>query len=299
MLYIYGDIFESPAQVLVNPVNTVGVMAKGLPNDFKRFFPEMFTQYQAQCQADQFHVGQLMLVRTPHKWILNLPTKQHFQADARLEFIEAGLKRFIEVFADAGITSVSFPMLGVGDDNLDWDEVRPVIEFYLRSLPIPTYVHIMDSQDPFFPERRNLRRLRTRLNHYLTHVSFEQFWDDLLGVLQTHRTFRTLDSGASFRVKNPPNKIALQIRAKGVDGYISERLLQDWWRFMQRVGYALPIHFPSGLDTLAPYLISLTQHLPYVYPRTIQRIGGDKEIGLLYQAEVERQKEFFALESIN
>lgn len=96
--YVATSLFESPAQTLVNTVNTVGVMGKGIANDFRRLYPDMFERYQAFCAGGKFAVGQLYLYRTPHKWVLNFPTKQHWRSPSRMEWIEAGLQKFLDTF---------------------------------------------------------------------------------------------------------------------------------------------------------------------------------------------------------
>ena len=142
--YVYGDIFYSPARVLVNPVNTVGAMGSGLAQDFKRFFPEMFEEYRELCQRDELGIGQLFLYRSSHKWILNFPTRRHFRAESSLEYIEEGLKKFALAYADQNITSISFPSLGTGEEGLVWDDVRPLMESYLNPLPLSIYIHLED-----------------------------------------------------------------------------------------------------------------------------------------------------------
>jgi O-acetyl-ADP-ribose deacetylase (regulator of RNase III) len=140
--YVEGDIFDSKAQTLVNPVNTVGVMGKGLAAEFKRRYPQMFREYWALCQSGRFTVGQLWLYRASDKWILNFPTKRHWRDKSRLEDIETGLQRFVATYEDNGITSIAFPMLGSGLGGLNWEtEVRPLMERYLQALPMPIEIY--------------------------------------------------------------------------------------------------------------------------------------------------------------
>lgn len=141
--YIEGDIFQSSAQVLVNPVNTVGVMGKGLAKEFKRRYPDMFKQYKTLCNNQEFDIGLLWLYQSPDKWILNFPTKKHWRGKSKLEYIEVGLKKFAETYESKNIISISFPMLGCGLGELDWEsQVRPLMEGYLKDLPIDVSVYI-------------------------------------------------------------------------------------------------------------------------------------------------------------
>lgn len=142
--YMVGDLFTSPAKVLVNPVNTVGVMGKGIAKDFKRIYPEMFEKYQYFCEQGMFNVGQLWLYKAPHKWILNFPTKKHWRDKSKIEYLEAGLQKFADTYDSKGMLEVSFPMLGCGHGGLDWEkEVQPLMEKYLQPLPINVYIHVL------------------------------------------------------------------------------------------------------------------------------------------------------------
>ncbi len=141
--YLTNDLFESYAQVLVNAVNTVGVMGKGIALEFKRKYPEMFKEYQALCKSGVFDIGQLWLYKSPEKWILNFPTKRDWRDPSKIEYIEAGLKRFVEMYEEEDITSISFPRLGSGLGGLNWEnEVQPLMEKYLSPLPLEVIIHI-------------------------------------------------------------------------------------------------------------------------------------------------------------
>jgi O-acetyl-ADP-ribose deacetylase (regulator of RNase III) len=161
--YVDFSLFESPAQVLVNTVNTVGVMGKGIAKEFKNIYPEMFAEYQQLCEKGQLDIGQLWLYKTPHKWILNFPTKKHWRYPSKSEYIEAGLQKFIQIYVDARITSISFPMLGCGNGELDWEaQVRPLMEWYLKELPIQIFIHVKMSHSSFVPEHRDPAEIRAK-----------------------------------------------------------------------------------------------------------------------------------------
>lgn len=143
--YKSGDIFTSDMQTLVNPVNTVGVMGKGLAKQFKIRFPSMFEAYKAACGNHTLGIGDLHLYRADDKWILNFPTKAHWRAQSKLEYIEAGFTRFSEIYQQGEITSIAFPMLGCGLGGLDWKaEVKPLMEQYLKDLNIPVEIYTTD-----------------------------------------------------------------------------------------------------------------------------------------------------------
>ena len=140
--YLKGNIFDSGAQVLVNPINTVGVMGKGLALDFKQRYPRMFDLYRDACRAGLLHVGEPMLYRSSEQWVLLFPTKAHWKEPSRLEWIETGLQKFVERYKSKGITSIAFPKLGCGNGGLNWMEVKEVMERYLGELPIEVYVYM-------------------------------------------------------------------------------------------------------------------------------------------------------------
>lgn len=140
--YVEGDIFSSPAQVIVNPVNTVGVMGKGLALDFKKRYPKMFDKYKHICEIDKFKIGNLMIHYAPDHWILLFPTKNHWRNPSKLEYIEKGLLKFIDKYADKGIQSIAFPKLGCGNGELRWEDVKPLMEKYLAQIPIDIYIYV-------------------------------------------------------------------------------------------------------------------------------------------------------------
>ena len=138
--YIEGNIFSSPAQVIVNTVNTVGVMGKGLALSFKKRYPGMFEVYRRACERKQLTIGKLMLYYAPDHWILMFPTKENWRNPSKLEYIEAGLQKFVNTYAQKNITSIAFPKLGCGNGELSWDAVKPLMEKYLKPLPIAVYI---------------------------------------------------------------------------------------------------------------------------------------------------------------
>jgi len=153
LTYETGDLFQSPAQVLVNAVNTVGVMGRGIALAFKRLYPEMFEVYRGLCANGQFDVGQLWLYKTTGKWVLNFPTKRDWRHKSRLDYIELGLQKFVGAYAQKGIQSIAFPLLGCGSGGLDWEsQVRPLMEQHLKDLPIAVYI-CLNTQGGSNPDR--------------------------------------------------------------------------------------------------------------------------------------------------
>lgn len=130
--YKTGDILQENAEALVNTVNCVGVMGRGIALQFKKAFPENFKAYAKACKREELQPGRLFIYRTqrmmPPYYIINFPTKRHWKGQSRLEDIQSGLKSLAEVVRKKNIRSIAMPPLGSGLGGLDWQQVRPLIE---------------------------------------------------------------------------------------------------------------------------------------------------------------------------
>ncbi len=134
---VIGDLFESQAQTLVNTVNCVGVMGKGVAEQFKKRFPEMFEDYKSRIDRKAVRLGEPYLYRDSSGIrIINFPTKAHWRSPSRLADIERGLDYLAAHAAQWGITSLALPPLGCGNGGLEWSEVGPLIYSKLHDLPI-------------------------------------------------------------------------------------------------------------------------------------------------------------------
>ncbi len=137
--FTQGNLLDAEVEALVNTVNTVGVMGKGIALMFKEVFTENFKLYKRACDRGEIRVGRIFATERKDvmggpKWIVNFPTKQHWRSPSRLEWIEEGLadlRRFIEEHA---VHSIALPPLGSGNGGLDWQEVRPLIMRELERL---------------------------------------------------------------------------------------------------------------------------------------------------------------------
>ena len=137
-----GDLLGSRAQTLINTVNCVGVMGKGVALLFKNAYPEMFLDYKARCDRKELRLGKPYLYRVNAKrWIINFPTKGHWRNNSALKDIETGLRYLAENATAWGISSLAIPSLGCGNGNLSWGEVYPLITHYLRPLGIAIEVY--------------------------------------------------------------------------------------------------------------------------------------------------------------
>ncbi len=139
---VVGDMFESKAQTLVNTVNCVGIMGKGIALEFKNRFPDMFEDYRMRCEAREVRLGQPYVYRrlTP-PWILNFPTKDRWRSASRIEDIIAGLDYLHQHYHEWGITSLAVPPLGCGQGQLEWRVVGPTLCRYLKRLDVPVELY--------------------------------------------------------------------------------------------------------------------------------------------------------------
>lgn len=139
-----GNLLEAKADVLVNTVNTVGVMGKGIALMFKERFPENFRQYAAACKAQKVRTGEMFVTRVNEldgpQWIVNFPTKQHWRSPSQLAWVIEGLKDLRKFLTENNVSSIAIPPLGAGNGGLDWDKVKPEIEKELGQLDIDILV---------------------------------------------------------------------------------------------------------------------------------------------------------------
>jgi O-acetyl-ADP-ribose deacetylase (regulator of RNase III) len=133
-----GDILKSESEAIVNTVNCVGMMGRGIALQFKNAYPENFKAYADACKREEVRPGRMFVFETgqltPPRYIINFPTKRHWRGRSRIEDIDSGLVALAEVIRAKGIRSISLPPLGSGLGGLDWADVRPRIEAALRPL---------------------------------------------------------------------------------------------------------------------------------------------------------------------
>ena len=145
--YKNGDMFNEPTEAIVNTVNCVGVMGKGVALEFKRRWPDNFRAYKRLCDGKQLSPGKMFIFDNndfldegKHRYLINFPTKQHWRSRSKIEYVRDGLVDFVRQIRGLGIESVSVPPLGCGNGGLDWLEVRPLIEEAVVELPNVKFV---------------------------------------------------------------------------------------------------------------------------------------------------------------
>lgn len=144
--FLTGDMLQTKADALVNPVNTVGIMGKGIALQFKEAFPRNYKLYKEACDKKLLMPGTLLPVWDTsllhgEKLIVNFPTKMHWKQSSRIEYIEQGLIALQELIVNKDIQSIAIPPLGCGNGGLDWNEVKPMIIKYLEHIPIKVLVY--------------------------------------------------------------------------------------------------------------------------------------------------------------
>ncbi len=161
--FTQGNLLETRVEALVNTVNTVGVMGKGIALMFKERFDENFRRYAAACKAKEVQTGK-MFVTPVHeldgpRWIVNFPTKQHWRAPSRLEWVIDGLQDLRRFLIEQQVKSIAIPPLGAGNGGLEWTEVREQIERALGDLDIDILVFEPTKQYQNVAKRAGVEKL--------------------------------------------------------------------------------------------------------------------------------------------
>ncbi|WP_119790746.1 macro domain-containing protein [Flavobacterium anhuiense] len=136
-----GNIFDSRAQTLVNTVNCVGIMGKGLALQFKKKYPDMFRVYQDICNKRCLDIGKLWLYKTDHRWILNFPTKYDWRNPTEESYLKLGLEKFMATYKQKEITSIAFPLLGASNGGLPPERSLEIMMHYLKDCEIPVTIY--------------------------------------------------------------------------------------------------------------------------------------------------------------
>lgn len=251
--YMESSVFESPAQTLVNTVNTVGVMGKGIAKEFKARYPRMYTEYRGLCDRRMLKVGQLHLWRSDTRWVLNFPTKTTWKLPSKIEYIEAGLVKFCHSYKSLGISSASFPPLGCGNGNLDWADVKPLMEKHLSRVDIPIYIHDVQVRADFVPEHREAAIIPD---------DFEAFSHDIRALTES-RTFSTSREN-SFRAKVLGDSSLIVEHSSGKREKIDPDLIEASWVYLREELLSFENFSDEKSRRLKGYLFPILAELPYV-----------------------------------
>lgn len=137
--FVKGNLFESEAEALVNTVNTVGVMGKGIALQFKKMYPNNYKNYKTECKLGKVEIGRLLVtedqnVATGKKIIINFPTKKHWRQPSKYKYIELGIQELVKLIDERKIKSIAIPPLGAGNGGLKWYKVKEILERYLSQI---------------------------------------------------------------------------------------------------------------------------------------------------------------------
>lgn len=270
LIYRRTSLLESSAQTLVNTVNCIGVMGKGLAHAFKEREPQMFAAYKRICDQQLLEPGKLWLWRGTTNWTLNFPTKLHWRNPSKLEWIEAGLEKFVSAYESQGITEISFPKLGCGNGNLEWEDIRPVMERYLGQLPIKVYIHDY-TKDIGLPEHLETIAEAVRLAG-VCEPSFEGFLKSLHQVVDLGGDqLVELGSRAPFSAAMASDALAIQ--AGEAKWQFEEEALRGVWLELQS-GVVTKDRAAWTARDAGPQMVTLLSMIPGIRPIEIQRRGA-------------------------
>lgn len=287
LTYIKGDLFSSPAQVLVNTVNTVGIMGKGLALEFKTRYPEMFKEYQKVCNDNLLDIGKLFLWKKEDKWVLLFPTKKHWRSPSKLDYIEKGLEKFVQSYDELGIESIAFPKLGCGNGGLDWADVKPLMEKYLKHLPINIYIYL-DNYKEAVSEHEQPLEIENWLSSNTNSIGFTTIKEKLKNIIDQNNEL--LINGSELESISWENdKVYL---VNGNEVVLTEEQLFDFWNYVRDVGIIDLQRLPSRYSEYGKIMLDIFKKLNYVEPiiivkhseKQLQSINGfqylDKQVNL-------------------
>jgi len=233
--YKTGNVIAEEAEALVNTVNCVGIMGRGIALQFKKVFPDNFSSYEEACKQNRVQPGKMFVYETGNlthpRYIINFPTKRHWKGKSRMEDIDSGLIALAHEIRTRKIRSIAIPPLGCGLGGLDWDKVRPRIESALRELDNVKII-IFQPGDVALDSRKNRSSeipamtpgraaLVELINRYL-----EGLLDPFITLLEVHKLMYFLQaSGEPLRlqfVKAPYGPYAENLRhvLKVVEGHL-------------------------------------------------------------------------------
>jgi len=270
LTYLKGDLFNSPAQVLVNTVNTVGVMGKGIALEFKNRYPEMFKVYQRICDDKSLDIGKLLLWKSDEKLVLLFPTKKHWRSPSKLAYIEEGLKKFVQSYESLGIESVAFPRLGCGNGGLNWDEVKPIMERYLKNLPIRIYIYL-DKYEDKVPEHNQPLEIEKWIKNNTDSIGFAFIKEDLQRAIKHNNEF-LINSSEVKHISWENEEIHL---INGNEITINEDELCDFWNYIRDVGIIDIDKLPTRFINYGRIMLDILKRLDYVQPILIVSNGGE------------------------
>jgi O-acetyl-ADP-ribose deacetylase (regulator of RNase III) len=265
--FINTSILDSQAQTVVNTVNTVGVMGKGLAQAYKDRYPQMFEAYKSICSRKLLDIGKLWLWRGGAQQILNFPTKTHWRYPSKIEYVEAGLLKFVDQYEKQGIREISFPRLGCGNGGLDWIEVRALMERHLKPLPIPIYIHDFEALVGA-PEHKQAFMPSSYKN------SFDAVLADLRRITVEHDgKFQTIFGQSPFAAAMQSDNSVIFTLSNGKRVIVAASDLYEAW-FMLVHGPLSDSKLVGSARSASSYVLSYFSSLPYTRAVNIRNVNA-------------------------
>ena len=171
---IKGNIFNSETQAIVNTVNCVGVMGKGIALEFRRRYPDMFKNYQSICEKGELQPGQILPYKADNIWILNFAVKRDWKHPSKIEWIDLCLKEFIDSYYAIGIKSIAFPWIGAMNGGIPIDQIKKTMRNRLSNLSdidIDVYDFDPDASDPLFEKLKHIIKAKKSNINDLSKIS--------------------------------------------------------------------------------------------------------------------------------
>jgi len=221
-------------------------MGRGIALDFRRLLPGMYTQYRDLCEQGLLKIGDLWLYKGPNKWVLNFPTKQHWRYPSRVSYIEAGLRKFADSYAEMQIHSIAFPALGCGNGQLDFEsEVRPLMERYFHNLPIEIFIY--PGRESAFVEHLEPEAMKQWLRSEPQNLPFSEVWDDLVEILGVNEEFYTIARHNRFEARATEEPRGIKVCAGKQQYHIHYDELTSFWQQLRTLGFSMR-NIAPGLD---------------------------------------------------
>ncbi len=272
-----GDVLRADAEALVNTVNCVGIMGRGVALQFKNAFPANFKAYAAACAREEVRPGKMFVFEAGTlgnpKFIINFPTKRHWRGKSRIEDIDSGLKALVEEVRNRGIRSIAIPPLGSGLGGLNWSEVRPRIEAALRDFKDLDVLVFEPNAAPVTTKSRDVPRMspgRAALV-VLIHRYLSGLMDPFVTLLEVHKLMYFMqEAGEPLRLKY----------AKALYGPYAENLrhvLNDVEGHLV-AGYADGGDAPNKQIELVPGAVEEAKAFLHDRPKTVDRFDRVAEL---------------------
>ncbi|WP_017220146.1 macro domain-containing protein [Moritella dasanensis] len=153
---INGNIFTTDCQVIVNTINCVGVMGAGIALECRLRYPDMYKKYILLCKNNNIDIGLLWIYKSTDKWVLNFPTKRDWKHPSKKEYLHQGLSKFVKTYAEKGIESIAFPLLGADKGGIQQEESLEIMKSYLEDLSIKVEIYRYDpkSKDDLYEKTK-------------------------------------------------------------------------------------------------------------------------------------------------